>query len=322
MPSLLAPNEILSLTTQAAQRLLESGNGDCALLYLALLANGGDGEKARHTLRWDAKRLDGAFQNLVSLDLLRADQVPPPLGQPEQKLDQPPEYTRSDLNTALEQEGDFRALCDAVEEKLGRKLGAADLNALYTIYDYIALPPDVILMLTQWCVSETERKYGKGRRPRMSTVKKEAFRWKREGLETSELAEDFLRRQQALSGRERELLPLLDIRGRPAVAKEREYLSAWVDMGFEDDAIRLAYEKTLFQKQRLSWPYMNSILKRWHQSGWHTVAQVEAEDKPPQRVEKTQAQPPKHQPDFQPTAQRIQENDDWLDEFLKDQQQK
>lgn len=143
------------------------------------------------------------------------------------------------------------------------------MKSLYTIYDYLALPAEVILMLAHWCAAEAERKLGPGRRPRMTEIKKAAFRWKRMGLDTVEAAEDFLRRQQALAGRERDILPLLDIRDRPPVDREREYIAAWVDMGFSDDAIRLAYERTLFQKQKLNWPYMNSILKRWHQ-GWAT----------------------------------------------------
>lgn len=193
-----------------------------------------------------------------------------------------------------------------------------DLKSLYTIYDYLALPAEVILMLAHWCAAEAERKLGPGRRPRMTEIKKAAFRWKRMGLDTVEAAEDFLRRQQTLAGRERDILPLLDIRDRPPVDREREYIAAWVDMGFSDDAIRLAYERTLFQKQKLNWPYMNSILKRWHQAGLHTAAQVEAGDKPPAK----QASPHKTGQvpgSFQPSAERIQKNADWLDQFLENQ---
>jgi DnaD/phage-associated family protein len=62
------------------------------------------------------------------------------------------------------------------------------------------------------------------------------------------------------------------------VAREREYLDAWVDMGFPNDAIRLAYERTVLKKQTLNWPYMNSILKSWHSKGLHTLAQIQAGD--------------------------------------------
>ena len=42
MSALLLPNEILSMSAQAARRLVEAGDGDAALLYLALLERGGE----------------------------------------------------------------------------------------------------------------------------------------------------------------------------------------------------------------------------------------------------------------------------------------
>lgn len=316
MAALLMPNEILSLSAQAARRIIGAGSGDCALLYLALLESGGDERRARAALKWNEQRMDEAFRQLEKLELARRETPAAAASAPVTEAP-PPEYSRSDVTAALERESDFAGLYRAVESCLGAPMNDTDLKSLYTLYDYLALPPEVILMLAHWCAAEAERRYGPGRRPRMTAVKKEAFRWKRLGLDTVEGAEDFLRRQQAISGRERDILPLLDIHGRPAVEREREYISAWIEMGFADDAIRLAYERTLFQKQQMNWPYMNSILKRWHQAGFHTAAQVQAGDKPSQK-----AAPPRlqKQPEtYQPTSERIQKNADWLDQFLENQ---
>ena len=52
MSALLLPNEILSMSAQAARLLVESGDGDGALLYLALLERGGDPAQAAAALRW------------------------------------------------------------------------------------------------------------------------------------------------------------------------------------------------------------------------------------------------------------------------------
>ncbi len=319
MAALLMPNEILSLSAQAARRLVASGSGDCALLYLALLESGGDEGKARAALKWNELRLADAFAHLERLKLARRTDAP---AAPAADRDAPPpDYTRSDVTAALEREGAFAGLYRAVEDCLGAPMNDTDLKSLYTIYDYLALPPEVILMLAHWCTAETQRRYGPGRRARMTAVKKEAFRWKRLGLDTVEAAEDFLRRQQAVSGRERDILPLLDIHGRPAVEREREYLSAWIDMGFSDDAIRAAYERALFQKQQMNWPYMNSILKRWHQAGFHTAAQALAGDRPPAPSRAQKGGAPRQQPEtLQPSAERIRKNADWLDQFLENQQ--
>ena len=71
MAALLMPNEILSLSAQAARRLVASGSGDCALLYLALLESGGDEGKARAALKWNELRLADAFAHLERLKLAR-----------------------------------------------------------------------------------------------------------------------------------------------------------------------------------------------------------------------------------------------------------
>lgn len=317
MTALLAPNEILSLTAQAARRIIDSGSGDCALLYLALLESGGDSEKARRALKWDNRRLSDTYALLAKQQLVAETASAPAPEAP--AVDEPPEYSRADLLTALEKESSFAGLYREVEQCLGKPMSDTDLRSLYTIYDFLALPAEVILPLCHWCRSETERKYGQGRRPRMTTIKKEAFRWKRMGVDTVESVEEFLRKQQQLVGRERDILPLLDIHNRPPVDREREYIAAWVEMGFTDDAIRLAYERTLFQKQQLNWPYMNSILKRWHQAGFHTAAQAKAGDKPPKRQNRPTSSPAPITDSRQQSAQKLKNDINWMDEFLKQQ---
>ena len=75
-----------------------------------------------------------------------------------------------------------------------------------------------------------------------------------------------------------EVLRLLDIPARPLVERERTYIAAWQDMGFDNEALRLAYEKTVMKKQSMDWGYMNGILRRWHEKGLHTVAAIQAGD--------------------------------------------
>lgn len=315
MNGLLLPNSILSLPAEAADRLAAEGDGDAALLYLALLRHSGT-ERARSSLGWTDRRCAGAFQTLVKLGLAQGSVEA--VAAPEEPV-QPPEYQRSDLMNALKHDPSFAGLQGAVEAALERPMSEADLQALYLIYDYLALPAEVIYSLVGWCVAEHERKYGPGRRPRMPAVKKAAFQWKRLGVDTPEAAEEYLRRQQALQGREGEILPLLDIRDRAAVERERQYIAGWVDMGFDNDAIRLAYERTVLRKQSMNWAYMNSILKRWHAEGWHTAQQAQAGDRPPERAGRPERSSPPGR-DYQPSRERVEKNADWLDRFLAGQQ--
>ena len=318
MTPLLLPNEILSMSAQAARLLVESGDGDGALLYLALLECGGDGDKAAARLRWGEERLRPAWERLARLELAPSPAAAPaPAPKQDDRL---PEYSRGSIAAVMEGEPVFQGLCREMEGRLGRIFNDNDLKCLYTMYDYLALSPEVILLLTGWAVRmERRQKNNPAASPRMPQIQKEAFRWKRLGVDTLERAEDYLRRQELVDTREWDILSAVGVTDRrPAVEREREYIAAWVELGLSDELIRLAYERTVYKKGTMNWPYMNKILQSWHQAGYQTLAQVEAGDRPPRKAKPVQArQKPQ---DFQPTQERIQKNNDWLDRFLEGQQ--
>lgn len=324
MSMLLLPNEILSMTAQAARRLVETGDGDCALLYLALLQGGSDPDRAAVQLGWDTPRLSAAFSRLTSLGLAQGT-CPSPASTPAQPAlvdDRPPEYTRGDIAHALEREMSFHGLYLEMERLLGKVFSDADLKSLYTIYDYLALPVEVIFMLGGYVVRSSRRQKGEAAPPpRMSEVKKEAFRWKRLGITTVERAEEFLRRQESVDQREWGVLSAVGVtQKRPAIDREREYINRWVGWGFSDEMIHLAYERTIFRKGQMNWPYVNKILESWHKSGFTTPQQVEGERGGKPKTQAAATQGAKPQENYQPSQSRIRQQSDWLDQFLQQQE--
>ena len=270
----LLPGSIVAMTDQAADRLLRLDNGDAALLYLYLLRH-----NDVQNLKWPQPRLDAAIAALRGIGM--APDLAPRADIPEQPLP-PPEYHTEEINVALaDQSSVFSSLCDEVERMLGKKLNASDLKALFTLYDHLALPPEVIITLVGWCCEEQERKYGPGRKPFLSQIKKEGFIWARRGIDTMERADAHIQRLTSLRTRESEVLRLLDISPRPLVEREKTYIAAWDDMGFDNEAIRMAYERTVLKKQSMDWSYMNGILRRWHEKGLHTSAAIQAADHDP-----------------------------------------
>ncbi len=317
MSALLLPNEILSMSAQAARLLVESGDGDGALLYLALLERGGDPAQAAAALRWGEERLAPAWARLSALGLAQPrDSVSAPIPREDSR---PPEYGRAEIAAAMEREPGFRGLCRELEGLLGRVLSDSDLRCLYTMYDYLALPAEVILLLAGWCVRRDRRqKNNPAASPRLPQIQKEAFRWKRLGVDTLERAEDYLRREEQVDGREWEILSSLGVaERRPAVGREREYIAGWVDMGLSVELIRMAYERTVYKKGAMNWPYANKILQSWHAAGFRTPQQVEAGDRPPARPGRPAPGRPQ---DVQPTQERIDKNNSRLDEFWEKQE--
>ena len=278
MPEEMIPGSLLAMTGRAADRLLKLDSGDAALLYLHLLRRGD-----LRGVAWPEPRLRPALEQLQKAGLAPAET---PLIDPPVQEAPPPDYTTEDLVTALDDEhSPFSPLCDEVERRLNKKkLSPNELKQLLTLYDHYGLPAEVILMLVGWCVEEMERKYQPGRKPTMTYICRAGAVWSRRGIDTMERAEAHLQRLTRLRSREGEVLRLLDIPVRPLVAQERGYIAAWDDMGFDDGAIRLAYEKTVLKKQSMDWSYMNGILRRWHEKGLHTAAAVQAGDRDPRPV--------------------------------------
>ena len=270
----LLPGSIVAMTDQAADRLLRLDNGDAALLYIHLLRRG-DLDR----LTWPQPRLDAALAALKSVGM--APDLTPRADVPVQN-NEPPEYRMEDITAVLaDPSNGFSPLCDAVEDRLGKKLNTTEIKTLYTLYDHLSLPMEVLLTLVNWCCEEMERKYGPGRKPHMPVIRKEGFAWARRGIDTLEKADAHIQRMTNLRSRETEVLQLLDITPRPLVEREKTYIAAWDDMGFDNEALRMAYERTVLKKQSMDWGYMNGILRRWHEKGLHTGAAIETGDRDP-----------------------------------------
>lgn len=272
---LLYPGRILSLHREAAERLLEKGSGDAALLYLCLAAERDPGK-----LGWDADRLETAHRTLLELRLADPGQSIRPAPPEKPVPDTPPEYTSRDVTMALKNGSGFALLVPEVEKLLGKPLSPADLKTLLLLHDYLSLPPEVILVLVGWCVEQAEKRYGKGRKPTLTQIKREGLRWQQAGVDSLDAADAHLRRLVKLSSRGAQIMTILGIRDREPVEREREYLSAWIEMGVDDEVLSLAYERTVFQTGKFRWGYMNGILTSWQKQGLKTAEDIhKAEDK-------------------------------------------
>ena len=165
-----------------------------------------------------------------------------------------------------------------MEQLLGKVLSPSDLKILYTLYDFLALPPEVLLTLTGWCVEQAKAK-GPGRKPTLPQIRREAYKWQKAGIDTLEAADAHLRRLTRLNQRGTELIQLLFGESRAPVAKEAEYLDQWIQKGLPDDLLLLARDRTIYHLQSFKWSYMNGILNRWQAKGLTTVEAVEAYDR-------------------------------------------
>lgn len=278
------PNIVLP--AQQADRLIGRGDGDAALLYLCLLRadRGVTAQELQRRLKWSQLRLHAAETALQELGLIDR----PPGQKPPEPAQERPVYTADDLTDLLTGDAGFRMLVPQTEEKLGKRLKTADLQILAGLYDDLGLPADVIYLLVCHCVTRSEERYGPGRRPTLRQIEKEGYHWAQRGLFDQESASQYLRdwnvRRSAMS----RYMQVLGLGDRRPVESEERYIADWMDKGFPPETVALAYDKTVFYKKELNWRYLNGILRRWHENGWHTEEEVRQSDsrKPSRREEK------------------------------------
>ena len=283
----LPEDESIVLSGPAVQKLLTAKSGDAALLYILILKNKGriEEKKSIAELKWTKDQFQRAMNILTTQNLIRLPDgekfAPSPQLEPPQPLpeDRRPEYTRADMARALEGQ-EFSALTKAVEDKLGKPLTTPDVAILLGLYDQLGFSPDIIFLLVSFCIEQGLQRYGKGRKPNMRQIEKEGYIWFRLGLMDQESAAAYIKKRQKQQEALPRMMRLLRLDDRKPSITEEKYLLSWIDMGFEDGAIELAYDRTVIQCKELRWPYMNKILDSWHKAGLHTLSQIEAGDKP------------------------------------------
>ena len=265
------PNIVLP--AQQADRLIGRGDGDAALLYLCLLRadRGVTAQELQRRLKWSQLRLHAAETALQELGLIDR----PPEQKPPEPAQERPVYTADDLTDLLTGDAGFRMLVPQTEEKLGKRLKTADLQILAGLYDDLGLPADVIYLLVCHCVARSEERYGPGRRPTLRQIEKEGYHWAQLGIFDQTAAAAYLKKWAQREEKSAAYMRALHLPQRQMVDAERRYITQWMDMGFPPETVALAYERTVFYKKDLNWRYLNGILRRWHEAGWHTVHQVE-----------------------------------------------
>lgn len=271
----------LSIPESDVKRLLAAASPDGALLYL-YIHSGNAFDHAEADLHMGQRQLSLAAANLRQLGLW-----------PEAKVchiapGERPNYSETDVVQAMDYDRDFKALYGEIQRMLGKPLNTEELKILLGFQRYLGLEADVILMLVSFCRERARRK-GSLRSPSLRSIEREAYAWAEQGIDTMEEAAAYIQSSNLRASRVAHLMDLVQIRGRALTGTEERYAQSWLDMGFEDEVITMAYDRTCTNTGHLTWSYMNKILQRWHDQGLHTADAVRSgEQKAPAKGAKGQ----------------------------------
>lgn len=259
------------ISAENAKKLIAGGDALACLLYIHICARGSFSlSAAARELGRSETEITAAAAALREMGLLSPAK---PLESSEM-----PEYSAADIVSRAGRDSVFEGLVDAVQHSLGKLLSTPDLRSLFGIYDHLGLPAEVIYLLVAHCIETYRESHGEGRMPTMRYIEKEAWYWAEEEIMSLDAAEEHIRGEKEKKSRLFRTAEMLQIKGRQLSQSEQRYIESWLAMGFEPEALAVAYDRTVLGTGKLAWRYMDKIVSSWHEKGLHTEAEVLAGD--------------------------------------------
>lgn len=181
-------------------------------------------------------------------------------------LSQRPSYSPSEINASIKSNDEIALLFKMAEEKLERLLSPNDIQVIYSLYDWLELPVEVIIMLLEHC-----RCLGKRN---IRYIEKVAVEWAQNGINTIEKAEEHLRQFEKRNKEHRKICEQLGIYGNPT-KRQAEYMDKWLyEWNMPLDVVLLACDQTVNTRDP-NFAYINAILERWHNENVTSVAEAQ-----------------------------------------------
>lgn len=176
-------------------------------------------------------------------------------------------YAPGEIARAMEVNPELSDLFSGAESALGKTLSSSDVEMIYSFYDWLGLPVEVIIMLLGFCA-----KIGKRTKRYMETV---AIDWSDRGINTYEAAEAHIKKLESVHSNENEVRRILGISERAFTQTEKKYIEKWcASPQFNSDLIMQAYDRTVQNTGKLSYSYMNKILESWSAEGLDTIDKI------------------------------------------------
>ncbi len=333
MPFELQIGQAVGVTRQVLNQVLSLQDGNAALLFCYLLSiqEPYKEETAVSVLNVEPEVLRRALQRLQQAGIvIETQQQTQQTYQPQQAPEAPrglvsderPIYSSKQIADVMTGTVDFRNVVRETETLLGRSLSSSDMQILFSIYEWRGLPPGVMYLLVTHCMEEARQRYGPERPPTLKQIDKEAAQWERDGIDTEARAEAYLAELADRKTLRQQVMGILSIFGREPSPTEARYINEWLSYGLSAELIGLAYDKTVLRTGNLSWKYMDTILKSWHDKKLLTPEEVETGDVrkaiPQQQINHPTSQPQK--PSFRPPQEPGSHEKavvDEMKEFLK-----
>ena len=167
-------------------------------------------------------------------------------------------FPPKEIASAIKGDKAVEYLFKLYEELAGRPTKHAERNTLMILIDEIQLPCEVAVMLVRYCFSIDK--------PSPTYMKSVALDWYNNGVDTLGKAEERIKYLSDKITFENKLKKKFGMTSAFS-AKQKEIIEEWSKLGLSDSLFDAAYDATLNGTGKLSFPYMDKILKKWHSEG-------------------------------------------------------
>lgn len=180
-------------------------------------------------------------------------------------------YDSVEVAKKIAENNSLSEMVQVAQELLAKTLSPNELETLFWLNDELGFSAEAILLILDYCISKDKRN--------MRYIEKVAIAWHEKGIVSTDQIMENIQLEEEKNTTAYRLRKAMGIADRPITAPEDAFLTKWCDeYQIPEDMIMLAYESCLLNTSKLSFPYMDKIIERWHLEGINTRADAEADN--------------------------------------------
>jgi len=177
-----------------------------------------------------------------------------------------PDYSVEEINT-FRKNDDVKRLFKAAESAFGVMLDFNKMKLVFSFYDWLGMPVDVIEYLIKFCVSN-----GKGRNLRY--IESVAVDWCERGIDSVEKARELVK---TFNYEYREIMKAFGISVITPVEAQVKYMEDWINK-VPLDLIKEACQRTVMATGKAEFKYADSIIQGWFKNGVRSFDDIKKAD--------------------------------------------
>lgn len=182
-------------------------------------------------------------------------------------IEEHPAYLPGEVGAVIESDKQLSDLLAVAQKILGKMLSYSAIEKLYGLYDWLGMPPDLIVRLLEYCVELGKKD--------MRYIEKVAVSWREMGIDTVAEAERYIERQNYKRTYVYQIQKEFGITERKLTASELRYIGEWYTLGVSVELAAFAYDYSVTKTGKLAMAYINKVLVSWTKEGVRTAAQAQ-----------------------------------------------